>query len=367
MRLLVLLTDAFGGRGGIAKFNRDLLRALTAHPECEEVVALPRVISDDVGPLPPKLTLRTSAAGSKARFIGSVLRHAGDGHFDAIICGHIHLVPAAAFVQQQQRAPVLLVTHGVEAWQPPKGLLRRSLARRVDAFVAVSELTKRSFVGWAGLDPDCGRVIPNCVSVDEFTPGPKDPALLQRYGLAGRRILLTLARLPSRERYKGVDETLEILPALAREIPSIAYLVVGDGHDRPRLEAKAAALGIADRVVFAGYVPEAWKVAHYRLADAFVMPGRGEGFGIVYLEALACGIPVIASTMDGSREALRNGMLGQLVDPSNPSELKDAIRTALGIDTRLVPPGLDFFSVEQFTTRWHAAIDGLLAPRAQRE
>ncbi len=101
-----------------------------------------------------------------------------------------------------------------------------------------------------------------------------------------------------------------MLPSLAERIPGIAYLIVGDGDDRARLEAKAACLGVADRVVLAGFIPETAKADHYRLADAYVMPGWGEGFGIVYLEAMACGLPVLGSKLDGSREALREGDLG---------------------------------------------------------
>jgi glycosyltransferase involved in cell wall biosynthesis len=123
------------------------------------------------------------------------------------------------------------------------------------------------------------------------------------------------------------------------------------------LEAKAQRLGLSDRVVFAGYVPEAEKVDHYRLADAFVMPGRTEGFGIVYLEALACGVPVVASSADASREAVREGALGALVDPDDPADLKRGIREALGQQRGTVPDGLDYFSKERFTARWHRLID----------
>ena len=103
-----------------------------------------------------------------------------------------------------------------------------------------------------------------------------------------------------------------------QEIPNIAYLIVGDGDDRQRLEAKARSRGIDDRVVFAGFIPEAEKADHYRLADAFVMPGRGEGFGFVFLEALACGIPVVGSRLDGSREALAPGGVGDPGGPGSP-------------------------------------------------
>nr|WP_272503636.1 glycosyltransferase [Salinibacter ruber] len=178
---------------------------------------------------------------------------------------------------------------------------------------------------------------------------------MDRYGLHDRTILLTLGRLSSDEQYKGHDEILEVLPELAEEIPDISYLVCGDGDDRPRLEQKAERLGVADRTVFAGYVPEEEKEDHYRLADAFVLPGRGEGFGIVYLEAMACGVPVVASSADASQEAVRSGKLGQVVDPNDPADIKQGIRTAL-TESSDVPDGLEYFSAERFTERWHEFI-----------
>jgi glycosyltransferase involved in cell wall biosynthesis len=179
---------------------------------------------------------------------------------------------------------------------------------------------------------------------------------LTRYGLQDKTILLTVGRLAGAERYKGFDEIIELLPELATEIPNVRYLIAGDGPDQIRLASKARKLGVDDRVVFAGYVDEAEKADHYRLADAYVMPGRGEGFGIVYLEALACGIPVIASAMDASREAVRDGLLGQVVNPDEPQEIKSAIHRALQ-SRRHVPDGLEFFSPERFRERWHRVLE----------
>jgi glycosyltransferase involved in cell wall biosynthesis len=150
---------------------------------------------------------------------------------------------------------------------------------------------------------------------------------------------------------------LELLPELARIIPTLSYLLVGDGDDRIRLEEKAAALGVRERVVFAGYIPEAEKAAHYRIADAFVMAGRGEGFGIVYLEALACGVPVVASTADASREAVLNGTMGEIADPDKPDELKAAILRVLDRPVGIVPKALENFSVEKFRERWGRLVD----------
>lgn len=361
MRMLVLATDAFGGRGGIAKFNRDLLTTLCLHPDVDEVVALPRLLPEDPGVLPKGLSYKTGAAGGKATFTRSVLRElATGGEFDGVVCGHLNLLPLAALAARWKQVPLLLVIHGIDAWEAPAGGIGARLTRlalaHTDAFVAVSQVTKDRFLAWADLPEAAGFVVPNCIDASGFGPGPRTPELLERYGLADRTILLTVGRLSAQEQYKGHDEVLEVLPKLATDVPGVAYLIVGDGDDRARLEQKAEALGVADRVVFAGYIPEADKADHYRLADAFVMPGRGEGFGIVYLEALACGVPVVASLLDASREAVRDGMLGHVVDPGDASSVRTGILAALASE-REVPDGLAYFSFERFVDRWHGVVD----------
>ena len=355
-RPLVLITDAFGNNGGIAKFNRDLLHALCACPGCEEVVALPRLMETNPGPLPAQLTWNTLGLGGKGRYLRAVLRSLSRGkRFDFVVCGHIHLLPLAFLHKLIHRLPVVLIIHGVDAWQPTGRPVTDWLARRVDHFIAVSALTRRRFCSWTGLPEKTGSVLPNCVEASLYGPGPKNPALLARYGLAGKRVILTLGRLASHERYKGFDEIMEALPSLARQIPDVAYLIVGGGLDRPRLQAKASQLGLTDRVVFAGRVPEDEKADHYRLADVYAMPSRGEGFGIVFLEAMACGVPVIGSTADASREALLEGELGRLVDPDKPDELRQALLSALTQPpdpARRTPPArLEYFSFQRFEQR----------------
>lgn len=357
MRFLVLVTEAFGGRGGIAKFNRDLLAALSMHLAATEIVALPRVIAEPLGMLPEKVTFLTAAAVGRAAYGRAVLRSLlQKGRFDVIICGHINLLPVGYLAACYNRAPLLLIVHGVDAWQAPSRRLTSYLASKIDAFVAVSELTKRRFLEWTKVSDSQGFVIPNCVDLARFGPGPKRRDLLERYGLAGRTIIMTLSRLSAKEQYKGQDEVLEVLPELSMEIPGVAYLVVGDGDDRVRLERKAMTLGVRDRVIFAGYVSEEDKRDYYRLADAFVMPGRGEGFGIVYLEALACGVPVVASNADASYEAVMNGRIGTVVDPGDLTSVRRGIHEALS-KVPGVPVELDYFSQERFINRWHAIIN----------
>jgi len=360
VNILVLLTDAYGGRGGIAKFNRDLSRALSAEPLSAQVTALPRVAPvESIEHVPPRVDYHADASGAKLTYAWNVLRHAFSvqhSTFDGVICGHINLLPVAVLAAWLQRAPLLLILHGIDAWTPHDSGIVRMLLPQVDRFVTVSQHTKERFLEWAPLRADQGCVVPDCIDLNAYSPGPKRDDLLDRYGLHDRTVLLTLGRLSSDEQYKGHDEVLEVLPDLAKEIPDVAYLICGDGDDRPRLERKAERLGLSDRVVFAGYVPEDEKEAHYRLADAFVMPGWGEGFGIVYLEAMACGVPVVASSADASQEAVRNGRLGTVVDPDDPGSVKAGILEALRAPQG-VPEGLDYFSVERFRERWHDVVD----------
>lgn len=361
MKVLVLLTDAHGGCGGIAQYNRDLLSVLSCYDRCDEVVVLPRLIPEAMPALPDRVRYRVGAAGGKLAFLGHVMREVLSTRFGAVICSHLHLLPVAAAVASIQRVPLVLVIYGIEAWKPQGRPLFRRLLRRVDAVVSISGFTTQRFLGWSSLPAERTRLIPCCVGLNAFGRGPKRNDLVVKHGLTGRTVILTLARLAGSERYKGFDEVMEVIPELARTIPTLTYLIAGDGPDRARLEAKARMLGIRDRVVFAGYISEVDKADYYRLADAFVMPGRGEGFGIVYLEAIASGLPVIASTLDASREAVRNGDLGVIVDPDRPEEIVSAILDALRRPRDVVPDGLDNFSHERFQHRWHRFLDELLA------
>jgi asparagine synthase (glutamine-hydrolysing) len=358
--VFALLTDGFGGRGGIALYTRDLLAALASDPRCRKLVALPRQMPDAPGDLPPKVTYLTDGLGGKLRYLGAFLSAViANPGTDVILCAHVNLAPLATLAKLWTRAPVLLCIYGVDAWQPPRSRLARWALSQVDEYLAISGVTRERFSEWAKPRSN-GHVVPNAIHLEWYRPGPKNPALLRRYGLEGRRVLLTLGRVAARERYKGFDEIIELMPDLLHDAPDLAYLIVGDGDDRPRLERKAAALNLDGRIVFAGYVDEAEKAEHFRLADAYVMPSRGEGFGFVLLEALACGIPALASKLDGGREALRDGALGVLVDPGDRDELRRGILAALSAPKGEVPQGLAHFAFPEFERRSHKVLGTLL-------
>jgi phosphatidylinositol alpha-1,6-mannosyltransferase len=361
MRVLFLAMEAFGGFGGIAQYNRDFLKALGSAPEVTEVVAVPRRMHLPPETLPPKLTYITGGISGRLSYISAVIRLLKkDSGFDLVYCGHIKLLPLAFLAKLITRAPLLLIIYGIDAWNPVKNWITRYQLSKIDFVISISEITKQKFLQWSHLTKTKYFLLPNAVTQKDYGVGAKPQKLVEQYGLGGKTVLMTLGRLAAKERYKGFDEVMELLPALSEQVPNIAYLIVGDGDDRPRLAAKAQSLGVRDRVIFTGFIPEAEKADYYRLADAFVMPGRGEGFGFVFLEALACGIPVVGSRLDGSREALREGALGVLVDSRRPDDIQAGIIEALKRPLGVISEGLDYFSFENFEKRCHRILQDVL-------
>ncbi len=349
-RALVLVTDAFGGKGGIAKFNRDLLTSMAKMPDCAEVVALPRLIQTEMEQLPPRLSFLTGAARGKFAYMQIALGQVFRSHFDLVVSGHINMSPLGIVLAKLAQAKSILMAHGIDAWTPHRNALVRASLHAFDRVVGVSQITLDRLCGWSGIDLLRTRVLPNCVDLSTYGLGPKSATFARKLGIEGRTVLMTVGRLATEERYKGFDEVLEALPLLAEKIPDVVYVVCGEGPDRLRLEEKAALLGVCERVRFAGFIPEAEKADYYRLADAYVMPSRGEGFGIVFLEAMACGIPVMGSRLDGSREALLDGELGVLVNPDDASEVVAGILSTLS-HTKGVPQRLEHFSFLRYQER----------------
>jgi len=352
LRIVMFLSDGFGGFGGISRFNRDFLSALDLSNHVERVQAVPRVISEPITePVPESVVYDRRAARGKPAFLFRSLTYAQRDHrTHLVICGHLNLLAVAYFVARLQRARIVLILHGIESWVPPKDRLVNLVAPRIDSFIAVSQYTADRFVSWSGARQEHGFILPNCVDLEKFVAAPRDTGLAVRYGIEQKKVLMTMGRMESRERYKGFDEVIDAMPALLKHRQDLVYFAVGDGPDRPRLEAKARALKLDGQVIFPGRIPEGEKVAHYNLADVYVMPSSGEGFGIVLIEAAACGVPLVGSAADGSRDALLDGRLGQLIDPHNPQELVAAVLRALEQPHERLQ-AVETFSVPSFRAR----------------
>ncbi|MCB1227487.1 MAG: glycosyltransferase [Verrucomicrobiales bacterium] len=243
----------------------------------------------------------------------------------AAITTHLHFLPALRMLHWLRGVKVMSVLHGIEAWDLRGGLRVRAM-RAADHLMAVSHHTRKLVMDSYGITSDLVSVVPNTFDTERFTPGPKPEHLLQRYGLKPRQpVLLTVSRLSVSERYKGHRRVLRALDAIRREFPDVRYLVAGDGDELPRLRNEVKALGLQDCVILAGQVSGEELPDHYRLCDLFVMPSSREGFGIVFLEAMASGKPVVAGCLDGSVDALDGGRLGRLVDPNNSTEIAKAV------------------------------------------
>jgi len=349
VRVLHLGTDSFGGYGGIALYNRELIAAVAAHPKVDEVVVIPRIIVNAVEAIPEKVTFVAAAARGRLAYLNAVRKVRKS--FDLVICAHVNLLPIARLVTKH---PVLVI-YGIEAWKPIRDPLSNRLLRDLRALVSISDVTLQRFIGWSGSESST-FLLPNSIHPEMYGIRPRNESVVERLGLSGKRVLLTLGRVVAAERYKGFDEVLAVMPELDDDI---AYLIAGGGNDIARLQRKAATLGVADRVIFSGLFPEEEKADLYGLAHTYVMPSRGEGFGFVFLEAMASGVPVIASSLDGGREAVRNGALGRLVDPTNPAEIRTAIVDSLSEGEKRIPEGLSYFSFENFLRRTHSLIDAV--------
>jgi phosphatidyl-myo-inositol dimannoside synthase len=327
LRILALVTEAFGGNGGIAQYNRDFLSALARCNRVGDVIVLPRLGGDSVGALPTGVRQLHPVESRLAYSVAALWTAIKHQPTDLVFCGHLFMAPLAAVIARALGVPLWVQVHGIEAWRELSVLQRRSV-ESATIVTSVSRYTRRRLLERVGIDPARVKVLPNTVN-PQYHPGLKPAYLLDRHAASGKRVLLTVSRLDGSEQYKGHDRVIRALPPVLSQHPNSIYLIVGDGDDRLRLESLAIECGVVKNVQFTGFVPAEELPDYFRLADVFVMPSAGEGFGIAFLEAIATGVQVIAGSQDGSRDALCDGALGTLVDPENCEELASAILAAL--------------------------------------
>jgi glycosyltransferase involved in cell wall biosynthesis len=242
-----------------------------------------------------------------------------------IITGHLNFTVAAYWLKRLTNIPYWTVAHGIEAWGIKNSALHIAL-HHADLILAVSSYTRDRLIKEQNLDPNKIVILPNTFDFNRFQPAPKPSYLLEKYGLRREQpIILTVARLAEVERYKGYDQILQALPQIRQQIPDIHYILVGKGNDETRIKQLITQLELQDCVTLAGFIPDEQLCDYYNLCDIFAMPSKKEGFGIVYLEALACGKPVLGGNQDGAVDALCHGKLGALVNPDNVSEITQTI------------------------------------------
>jgi phosphatidylinositol alpha-1,6-mannosyltransferase len=325
-RILALVTDCYGARGGIARYNQDLFEALGeggAH-----ILVLPRH-GDAAGLSLPAGIRQAPPVFGRLRYSLNAVRAAWrERPVDIVFCGHVFMAPLARLVARLANARLWAQAHGTDIWERQRGAARTSL-ETADMVSVVSRATRRGLLDWLDLAPDRARVLPDTVR-DMFVPGAPSDELRARLQLDKGPILLTVARLSASERYKGHEQIFSVLARLRARFPDLIHVVAGDGDDRARLEKRAVELAGPGVVRFLGYVPEHELPELYRLADLYVMPSTQEGFGIVFLEAAACGLRVVGGIGGGSDDAVADQRVGVLVDPNDGAGLTEAIVRLLG-------------------------------------
>jgi phosphatidylinositol alpha-1,6-mannosyltransferase len=313
--VLVVAPD-FGGVGGVQRAARQLdlaVRAIASEVSVRSLTRSDREVGDNRNRL-----LFTVAAVKSAK--------AGE-HDAVVVAAHPNLAPVAYLAARRMRCPYAVWAHGYEVWGRLKPTVRWAL-HRADAVWAGSAITAQQLETRHKIDPAKVRLLRYC-----FTPELKIPD-----GVARRaNVVLTVSRLTQQNAYKGVDTLVLAWPHVRRVVPDAELVVAGEGDDRERLERLARRLGLAHSVRFLGSVDDTALAREYAEATVFALPGRagfgrrpyGEGFGLVFLEAAAAGLPAIAGRAGGAPEAVLDGVTGRVVDPLDEEAVASAIAELL--------------------------------------
>jgi glycosyltransferase involved in cell wall biosynthesis len=284
-----------------------------------------------------------------------------------VLFTHVHLARLAGLVRlAARRARIGVLGHGVEVWKKLGVQIAYGL-RLADAVVAPSEFTRAKLIEVNGVRPERSTVIAHGLSeewVNTFSRSarPRD---------AGHT-LLSVTRLVRTDVLKGVDVVLRAMPEILRRCPEARYVIVGGGNDRATLEQLAAKLGVTGRVEFRGELSDESLCRAYQEADVFVLPSQTEGFGIVYLEAMYSGLPVVAARAGGAPNVVEDGVTGILVAPGDEKQIVSAVsglllepeeRRKLGAAGRKLVENKYLFA--HFAARWQRWVEEVV-PEAIR-
>jgi len=319
----------------------------------------PQGVSDDVAKLTHVVSLADLAARHDAHFVRS----------DLYVFHYPGRYPLIETIKGIDRGAVIFYYHNVtppELWASAqeRDLLRRSqagvgeLLPYSDLVVTPSPFNAEQLVEEHAGDRDRIRVLPLAVPLEHFNPGPRDMALVRQYNLEGRRVILFVGRMAGNKR---IDLLVEALSLIQRRVPNATLMLVGDNSSNPafvdyvaQVKTRAEALGVADSVIFTGRVDNL--PSYYRLADVYATASLHEGFGVPLIEAMASGVPVVASRATAHPWVV--GDAGLLVEPGDSSDLAVQITRVLTDDSlhgELVQRGLARardFSLEQYETGW---------------
>jgi phosphatidylinositol alpha-1,6-mannosyltransferase len=299
------------GKGGISRVARLIARVLAEKAASGRLHVHAVTLADAEPPADLRLQVK-AAGGSRHRFLAAALRRGlacSHAVYDAPPLARTHALPPLRYRRS------LAFVHGIEVWEnAPRKYL--AAARRMDELLVNSDFTRRKADALHG---GFARARRCWLATEEDDPPPPAVPVSER----GPKVLI-VGRLVG-DRPKGHRELIACWPRVVEAIPGATLEVVGDGPDRAALAARAAASPAAANIVFHGFVSEAGLGEHYARARVYAMPSRGEGFGLVYVEAMRHGLPVIGSVHDAAPEVIEDGVSGYAVNQDDPEALTAAV------------------------------------------
>ena len=302
MNILLLAPEIFSSEGGIPRILQLYLRAICdlAGPEDEiRLVALndSEFRDDDLQRVTGgRLTEACACGRDKTRFIKATLRFGRKS--DRIICGHIAQLPIALAARAiNWRLRYDLIAHGVEVWRPLTIPIRLAL-RGVRQVWCVSDYTRRELLSRCRLPATRTLVLPNALDpVFAITAsGPRESG--------APPVILLVSRLTRDDQDKGFEDLIRAMPAVLGEIPNTRLHIIGRGNMVHELQALAAEIGVESAVRFLGYLDDNRMTAEMRACTIFALPSKKEGFGLVFIEAMACGKPCLGARAGGIPEVI---------------------------------------------------------------
>jgi len=342
--VLIGLFPELDGPGGVQRAGRHLASVLTEFAASRGIEC--RILSLNDGPELKRLAVAgreiafTGSERAKGRFLSAAIRAArrpvakGKSKTKIVVAGHANLAPVVRAMKfATPRLKSIICTHGVEVWEPLTRLRRMAL-RRADVVLAPSRYTADQVAAVQRVATEKIRVLPWALDPQFETLAPNAAKAAVPANFPEGQVVLTVGRWRTDERYKGMDTLITALPRLMSRWPELQLAAVGDGDDREWLQDLAEENGVGMHVHFLSGLSYEELAACYAHCEIFALPSKGEGFGLVYLEAMACGKPVIGGAHGGAPEVIEDGKTGYLVQHG------DAVQLATAIETLLADPDL---------------------------
>ncbi|WP_276088840.1 glycosyltransferase family 4 protein [Pedobacter sp. JY14-1] len=331
-KTLFLTLSTFSSVGGVQSVCRSVCKALSEGNPGFKMISLCDNTSDTRYLQPCQFRgFGDNKRLCKLRFIYAAVGSGQKSQF--VIISHIHLIPVALLIKLlNPDCRLVLLAHGTEVWRDLT-FYQKWFISKYTRIVSVSRFTSKILRKKHRID--CPVVtINNCLDPHFQLPQAfnKPQYLMERYSVGSiQPVLLTVCRMERYEKAKGYDTVIELVSALAQSRSPLRYLLCGPSShkERERLQQKISHNGLQEQVILTGHIPETELRDHFLLADIFIMPSSKEGFGLVFIEAAACGCQVIALNSCGSADALLDGAIGTLMEMTDMHQLMKALNHAL--------------------------------------